>query len=94
MSTVALFESVDGGNVLMIERRENLGFAFEPREAIGIQFKGARQDLERDIAIQLGVARAKYLTHAAFAQAAENSVRSDVLTLIKRHESSSVGMES
>ena len=51
----------------MIQRRERLRFAREPREAIGIVREGVGQDLDRDVAIQLRVARAIHLAHAAVA---------------------------
>jgi integrase len=39
----------------MIERRERLGFAREPREAIGVVGERVRQDFERYLAIELRV---------------------------------------
>lgn len=51
----------------MIERGQHLRLTFESREAIGIECKRFRQDLERDISIKLRVARAVHLTHAASA---------------------------
>ena len=41
----------------MIERREHLRFALEPREAFGIGGEGLGQDFQRDVAIQLRVVR-------------------------------------
>ena len=49
----------------MIQRCEHLGFTFEPGEAIGILRKGFRQYLDRDIAIQLRIARAIHFAHSA-----------------------------
>jgi len=40
----------------MVQRREDLRFAFEPRQPIGIVREGRRQNLDRDVAIELGVA--------------------------------------
>ncbi len=51
----------------MIERSQHLRFSLEAREAFGIKREGLRQDLERDIAIELRVARAPDLPHAALA---------------------------
>ena len=51
----------------MIERRERLGFALEPRKPIGVVGERLWQDLDRDVAIQLRVPRSKHLAHAAFA---------------------------
>ena len=58
-------EAVDRGDVRMIQRREHLRFALEPREPIRIGRERLRQDLERDVAIQPRVAGAIHLAHAA-----------------------------
>ena len=52
----------------MIQRREHLGFALEPREPIGIAHEGLGQHLDRDIAIQPRIARAIHLAHTARAE--------------------------
>ena len=49
------FEAVDGGDVRMIQRREDFGFALKTREAIGIGRDRRRKNLERDLALQLRV---------------------------------------
>ena len=54
-------------DVRMIQRGERLRFAREPGQPIGIARERVGQDLDRDVAIQLGVARAIHLAHAAFA---------------------------
>ena len=64
---VALFEAVDRRDVRMIQRGEDLGLARETRQAIGVVRERLRQDLDRDIAVQLGVARPEHLPHAALA---------------------------
>ena len=61
------FEAVDGRDVRVVQGRERLRFAREPRQAIGITGERVRKDLHRDIAIQLRVARPVHLAHAAFA---------------------------
>ena len=61
-------EAVDLRDVRMIERREHLRFALEPRQPIGIGRERVRQDLDRDVAIQLRVAGAIHLAHAAAPQ--------------------------
>ena len=52
----------------MIERGQDLRFALEAREPLGIRRKRVGQDLQRDVALQAGVARAVDLTHAAGAK--------------------------
>ncbi len=44
-------------DVRMVEGGERLRFARKPRKAIGITSEGVRKDLQRDIAIELGIAR-------------------------------------
>ena len=72
---VRLFEAIDGSNVWMIQRCQHLGFALEAGEPIRILRKGLRQYFDRDIAIQLFVARPIHLTHSALAQ-----LRADFVT--------------
>jgi hypothetical protein len=68
-------DPVDGGDVGMVERREQLRFACEPCDAIGILRDGRRQDLEGDLASQPGVARPIDLTHPAGAERRQDLVR-------------------
>ena len=63
----AFFEPVDGGDVRMIQRGQRLGFALEARQALGIVRERLGQDLDRDVAVQLRIARAIDLSHAPFA---------------------------
>ena len=50
------------------QRGEHLRFAAEPREAIGIVGDGRQQHFDRDVAIQLRIARAIHLAHPARAE--------------------------
>ena len=63
-----LFETVDVGDVGMIQGGQELRLTFEPREAFGIGGKQVWQDLDRDVAIQFPVARAIHLSHPALAE--------------------------
>ena len=51
----------------MIQRGEDFGFALKTREPFRIRRDCGRQNLERDLSLQLGVRRAEHLPHAAFA---------------------------
>lgn len=51
----------------MIERRERLGLALEPRQAFGVGGKRVGQDFDRDRATQRRVRRAVHLAHPPFA---------------------------
>ena len=58
----------------MIEQREDLRFALEAGEAFGVEHKGLWQNLQRDVAIQLRVARPIHLSHPAGADGVLNLV--------------------
>ena len=62
-----LFEPVDGGDVRMIQRGEDFGFALKTREPIVVSGERWRQDLDRDLTLQLGVGGPIHLPHPAFA---------------------------
>ena len=68
------FEPVDRRDVRMIERGEDLGLALEAGEALGVVCEQVGQDLERDVATELRVARAIDLAHAAGAEQREDFV--------------------
>ena len=49
----------------MIQRREDFGFAPEPRETIGIDRDGRRQNFERHLPLQIRISGAIDLAHSA-----------------------------
>ena len=55
------------GDVRMVQRGEHFRFALKASEPIVIRRDGRRQDLDRDLALQLGVGGPIHLAHAAFA---------------------------
>ena len=69
----------------MIERREDLRFALEAREAVGIEGEELGQNLERDVAIELRVARAIDLAHSARADGREDFVRAEAGAVREGH---------
>ena len=71
-------------NVRMVQRREDLRFTLKPRQAIRIGDECVRKDLERHIALQLGVVRAVHLAHATSAQRADDVIGTEVSTRGKR----------
>ena len=75
--TILLLEAVDGGDVRVVQRRQDLGFPLKPREACGVGRHRRRQDLDRHVAFQLAVTRAIDLAHSAFADLRGDFVRSD-----------------
>ncbi len=68
MDVTLILEAVDCGDVRMIERREHLRFAAEPRQAIRIDREDLRQHLQRDVATELRIACAIDLAHPAGAE--------------------------
>ena len=72
----ATFDTVDVRDVGMIERGQNLGFALEPREPLGIVREQIGQHLQRDVAAELRIPRAKHLAHPACADRADDFVQS------------------
>ena len=72
--TVDLFEPVDVRDVRMVERRQRLRFAGEPRDTIGIAGQRVGQHLDGHLAIEPGVARAVHLAHAAGAKGRDDFV--------------------
>ncbi len=58
-------EAVDRADVRMIQRGEHPRLPLEAREPLGVARERVRQELDRDIALELRVARAVHLTHAA-----------------------------
>ena len=58
----------------MIQRRERFCFARESRQTVSVMRERFGQDLDRDVAVQLGVASAKDLPHAPFADRRDDFV--------------------
>ncbi len=71
---IGRLEAVDGRDVGMIERRQEIGFAREARQALGIAGEERRQNLERDVARQLAVAGAVDFAHPAGADQGDDLV--------------------
>ena len=69
----------------MVQRREHPRLALEAREAIRVGRELGRQDLDRDVAPELRVARAIHLAHAARADEALDAIAcADVPDEIRR----------
>jgi hypothetical protein len=80
-----LFEPVDLRDVRVIERGERLCFTRKSRDAIGVAGKGVGQNLDRDVAIQLRIARALHFAHAAGTERRQNFVRTKASAVYQRH---------
>ena len=75
-----VLDAVDRGDVRMIQRREQARLALEAREPLGIGGERRRQDLDRDVAAEPGVARAVDLAHAARAERCHHLVDAEPRT--------------
>ena len=65
---------VERADVWMIQRRECPGFALEPRHALGVGREQLGKNLDRDVAIELRVARPIDITHSARANGGEDFI--------------------
>ena len=63
-----LFHAVDLCDIGVIQRGQDLGFASESGQAIGIVREGIGQDLDGDPAVELGICGAIDRSHAALAE--------------------------
>ena len=75
LNAIGVFETVNRRDIRMVQRGEDLRFTPETREAIGIQREGRGPDLERDVAIEVGIVRPIDLAHAAGADEFDGSCR-------------------
>ena len=57
----------------MVQRGEHLRFALEAGKPVGICASSSGRTLQRDIAIELRIARTEYLAHPADADAGDDS---------------------
>ena len=65
---VGFLEPVDGGDVRVVERGEQMRLALEAPQAVGVLGHLRRQDLDRDVAVEVRVGRAVDLAHPAGAE--------------------------
>jgi hypothetical protein len=69
----------------MIEGGKELRFALEARNAFRIGGENLGQDLQRDVAIELPIARAVDLAHAARSKRRQNLIRAERRAGHQRH---------
>ena len=78
-------EAVDGADVGMVERRQHLRFALESRQPVRVGGHRRRQYLDGDVTLQLAVAGAIDLAHAARAQGPDDGVDAEPRARLQRH---------
>ena len=69
----------------MIQRSQGFRFPLEAREPVGVVREGLGQDLDRDVAVQLRIARAIDLPHAPFADQRGDLVDAEACTGSESH---------
>ena len=74
---VRFLEAVDGGDVGVVERGEDLRLALETSEPLGIARHIGGQHLDRHLAVELGVGRPVDLAHSARAEGRDDLVRAE-----------------
>ena len=72
---IRVLHAVDGGDVGMVERRQQACLALEARQAVRISRERGRDNLDRHVAAERGIARAIDLAHAARPKEADDLVR-------------------
>ena len=65
---IPFFQPVDRADIRMIERRQRLRFPLEARQSIRIRCEQFRQNLQRNITLQLRVERAINFAHSTRAK--------------------------
>jgi hypothetical protein len=78
-------EAIDRGDVGMVQRGQQLGFAAEPHQSIGVGEERRWQHLQRHVALQRAVAPAIDLAHPAFAELGQDVVGAEPGTGRERH---------
>ena len=63
---LGFLNAVDGGDVRVVEAGEDLRLPLEPGEPVWVSRERIREDLQRDLAVELGVGGLPDLAHAAF----------------------------
>src|SRR5262249_59839977 len=80
-----ILETVDGGDIRMVECREHLRFPSESRDAVAIEGEGFGQNLQRDVAIELRITRAIDLAHATGANQRSDFIGAETRAWSERH---------
>ena len=76
---IGLFEAVDGSDVRVVERRQQLGFAVEAGHSLGVLGKVLGKDLDGDIPIKVLIAGSIHVAHSARAKRFDDHVMTEGL---------------
>jgi hypothetical protein len=84
-TATSFFEAVDLRDLRVVQRRQCLGFALEAGDPVSIMRKGIVQNLDRDLAAKVGIARTVDVAHAALANRGHHFVDSEASSWRQRH---------
>ena len=84
-SGARIFHAVDRRDVRMVQRREQLRFAMKARQALRVAGDFRQQHFDRDVAVELRVARAVHLAHAACPEQRLNLIPAEPRSNAQRH---------
>ena len=79
MFALVFFKAENGGDVGMVQSGQRFGLTFEACQAFRVVGKLIRQDLDCDVAVELGIGGAVDLAHAPLAKLGGDSVMRDGL---------------
>ena len=79
------FESMNLRDVRVIQRGKDFGFPSKPGQAIGVRSDVCREDLDRDVALQICIIGAIHLAHSTRADSCGDLVRTDARAGRQRH---------
>jgi len=80
MGVSGVFQAVNRGDIRVIERGEDLGFACEAGHALKVARKNVGQDFEGYVSTELRISRAVNLPHPACAERLDNVIRAELAT--------------
>src|SRR5262249_33540718 len=75
---VDLLKPIDGCNIGMVERGQYFGLSLKTSQALRVVGNPVRQNLDRDVAFETGVGSAVDDTHAAFADARDDGIGTEL----------------
>ena len=82
---LGFLDAENGGDVGVVEAGEDLRLPREPGEPIRISREAVREDLQRDLAVELGVRGLPDLAHAAFPKESSHVIVAEPGTSFERH---------
>ena len=85
VDAVRVFKAVDRCDVRIVQRRQELRFALEAGEPVGIGGEKLREKLERDDPVKLRIGGAIYLAHTARPNPVEDFVNAEANAGRRRH---------